>query len=227
MAIKESSQSGQLIITIFAVLVVLIFLLYKFCKSFSPKERVFLLTGLSGSGKTALFAKLVYSTDKKTVISMKENKGVIEGLNVKLIDIPGADRLRQRYWEEYRNKASHIIFVLDATDIDTNLREICEYLYLTLSYTPNHKRKAQYAILCNKMDLPRAKKPSMIKALLERELNGIKQTKSGQLEKTSRVEEDDYLNSFTDNISLEKLNVRLLESSLYSPGGVNFFTALL
>lgn len=201
-----------LTIVIAIILVVITFLVSRRLKR---PANVVLLVGLSDSGKTAIFSKVIFNKPKKSVTSLKENEAAIDDLNLKFIDLPGAERLRSRYWEQYREKARHIVFVVDSTTVESKLRDLSEYLYLLLADPIIHKNKILFTIACNKQDLDDAQGKDSIKETLEKELNAIRNTKKGQLGKTSEEEEEDYLASLANKeLSLDTLKVNLIETSL-------------
>lgn len=206
-------QNDIYFVTILVAIIVVI-VTYLITRKLKKGVNIVLLTGLSDAGKTGIFTKVVYNRAKKSVTSLKENEGHINDLNLQLIDLPGADRLRGRYWEQYRNKARSVVFVIDSTTIEDKIRELSEYLYTLLSDGIIHRNKIQFVIACNKQDLDNSKKASYIKPLIEKELNAIKATKIGQLGKTSNEEEEDYLEKLDlKEITLHKLNVSIIESS--------------
>lgn len=200
-----------------AVTFIIILLAYFLFRRSRKSLNVVVLTGLSDSGKTAIFSKVIFNKPKKSVTSLKESEATTSELNLKLIDLPGSDRLRNRYWEQYRTKARHVIFVLDSTTIDNKLRDLSEYLYILLSDEILYKNKIQFTVACNKQDLEKAKKKDEIEPLLEKELNAIRDTKKGQLGKTSNEEDDDHLAKLSeDELSFRALRVNLIETSVHN-----------
>lgn len=201
-----------------AFTLVLIIITYLLTKRLKRSTNVVLLTGLSDSGKTAIFSKIIFNKPKKSVTSLKENEATIREFNLTIIDLPGADRLRDTFWEQYRTKAHHVIFIVDSTTVSTKLRDISEYIYKLLSDGTLHRNKIKFTIACNKQDLEEAKGKDQIKLMIEKELNAIKGTKMGQLGKTSNEEDEDYLTKITEGeISLDRLKVDLIETSVYNP----------
>lgn len=197
---------------ILAIIVVVV--TYLLTKKLKKGVSIVLLTGLSDAGKTALFTKVVYNRTKKSVTSLKENEGRLDDLNLQLIDLPGADRLRDRYWEQYRNKARSVVFVIDSTTIEDKIRELSEYLYNLLSDGIIYRNKIQFIIACHKQDLNNSKKAAYIKPFIEKELNAVKATKTGQLGKTSNEEDEDYIKKLNlKEITFDKLGVNVIETS--------------
>lgn len=201
-----------------AVTLLVVIITYLLTRKFKKSTNVVLLTGLSDSGKTAIFSKIIFNKPKNSVTSLKENEATVKEFNLTIIDLPGADRLRNNYWEQYRTKAHHVIFVIDSSTVEAKLRDLGEYLYMLLSDKTLHNNKIQFSIACNKQDLEGANKVEQIKPILEKELNAIKKTRSGQLGKTSDEEDEDYLTKFTEgDISLDNLKVNFIETSVYNP----------
>lgn len=212
-----SYKMTELYITIaLAILVVIITFLLS--RKFRKTTNVVLLTGLSDAGKTAIFSKIIFNKPKKSVTSLKESEATINELGLKLVDLPGADRLRSLYWERYRSQARHVIFVIDSTTVESSIRNLSEYLYSLLSDSIIHTKNIKFTIACNKQDLESALKKDGVKELLEKELSAIRETKKGDLGKTSDEEVDDYIAkiSATDHI-LDVLKVDLIETSIYNP----------
>lgn len=200
-----------------AVAIIVIIVTFLLSRKLKRPVNVVLLTGLSDSGKTAIFSKIIYNKFKKTVTSLKENESTINELNLELIDLPGAERLRGRYWESHRNKARHVVYIVDSTTVETKIRDLSEYLYTLLSDGIIYKNNIQFTIACNKQDLDDRKTKELIKPMLEKELNAIRKTKKGQLGKTSNEEEEDYLAARQEeNLLLDSLNVNFIETSIHN-----------
>lgn len=213
------NEMNEVYFTILAILIAII-AVYLLDRNRRKKSvNVLLLTGLSGSGKTALFTKLVFNKQKKSFSSLRENEAHNKELNLRIIDIPGSERLRNHYWERFRSQARHVIVVIDSVDFESKIRDISEHLYHVLSDSNLYKNKIMCTIACNKQDVTGAKSKREIGESLEKELNAIKRTKKGQLSKTSNEEDDDYiLNNFDDvkQINFSKLNVKLIDTSMHN-----------
>ena len=52
---------------------------------------------------------------------------------VNLVDLPGHERLRNKFVEEYKSQVRAIIYVVDASTIQKQLRDATEYLFKLLS----------------------------------------------------------------------------------------------
>lgn len=218
---QQPGQTGPNYVPIFVSLVAILIAYILFVRLRRKTQNVVLLIGLSGAGKTAIFTKLIFNKKKQSVSSLKENDATNKDLNLRLIDIPGAERLRNNYWEQYRSTANSVIFVVDSVCVEDNLRDVSEYIYSIISDPLLHKNKILFTIACNKQDLDDAKKKDEITHLVEREVNAIKATKKGQLGKTSDEEEEDFLLKHfadVDEFQLDQLGVRIIETSIHELG---------
>ncbi|XP_012282585.1 signal recognition particle receptor subunit beta [Orussus abietinus] len=145
-----------------------------------------LLVGLCDSGKTLLFARLVGSKYVDTYTSINENIGgdlMIDNRPLKIIDVPGHERLRYKFFDKFKSSAKGLIFVIDSVTLQKDIRDVADFLYSILS-DPLVQRSLPVLILCNKQDQIKAKGCQVIKALLEKEMNLLKFTKANQLEAT-------------------------------------------
>ncbi|CAB3261318.1 unnamed protein product [Arctia plantaginis] len=147
-------------------------------------RRSVLLMGLSDSGKTLLFVRLVYSQYRQTFTSMKENveEYLTSSNSLKIVDLPGQERLRNKFFDQYKSSAKAIVFVIDSVTIQKEIRDVAEYLYTVLSDPTVQSNSPALIILCNKQDQPFTKGSQVIKNLLEKEINLVRITKSSQLQ---------------------------------------------
>lgn len=108
-----------------------IFFLWK-KKSF--KRSSVLLTGLCDSGKTILFSQLLYGELRETFTSIAENADDYtndeNGKTVSVIDIPGNERLRGRFFDQYKNTAKAIVYVIDSVAVQKDIRDVAEYVMI-------------------------------------------------------------------------------------------------
>ncbi|KAJ8721984.1 hypothetical protein PYW08_004386 [Mythimna loreyi] len=172
-------------ITLLSGVVLLFTILFWWCFTRRrTQRRSVLLMGLSDSGKTLLFVRLVYSQYRQTFTSMKENveEYLTTSNNFKLVDMPGQERLRNRYFDQYKNSAKGIVYVIDSVTIQKEIRDVAEYLYTVLSDPVVQSYNIPLLILCNKQDQDLAKGSQVIKSLLEKEINLVRVTKSSQLQ---------------------------------------------
>lgn len=99
---------------------------------------------------------------------------------MRIIDIPGHERLREKFLDRYKNIARGIVFIVDSSNIQKDVRNVAEFLYNILSDTV--LQGTSYLILCNKQDVPLAKTKNVVRTVLEKELSTLCVTKSRQLD---------------------------------------------
>ncbi|CAH1638121.1 unnamed protein product [Spodoptera littoralis] len=207
-------------ITLLSVIVLLFTLVFWWF--FSRRRQVrksVLLMGLSDSGKTLLFVRLAYSQYRQTFTSMKENVEEYLTSNdaLKIVDLPGQERLRNKFFEQYKNSAKSIVYVVDSVTIQKEIRDVAEYLYTILSDPVVQSYSTPVLILCNKQDQPLAKGAQVIKSLLEKEINLVRVTKSSQLQSVdpSQGNNSTYLGKIGKDFEFSHLSnrVEIAESS--------------
>ncbi|CAG9862570.1 unnamed protein product [Phyllotreta striolata] len=172
----------QVFIAIFIIVITLVlFAIYKKRKS---SRQGILLTGICDSGKTLIFSQLIHNKHIQTHTSIKENVANFsnEKENLRIIDIPGHERLRDKFFEQYKDITKGIIYVVDSNTITQDVRDAAEFLYNILVDPIILKNKPNLLILCNKQDYTFSKGGSAVKAIFEKELNTLRVTKSNQLE---------------------------------------------
>ncbi|OWR41110.1 signal recognition particle receptor beta subunit [Danaus plexippus plexippus] len=207
-------------ITLLSIIVLLFTLVFWWC--FSRRRhlrRSVLLTGLSDSGKTLLFVRLSYSQYRQTFTSMKENieEYITSNNALRIVDLPGQERLRNKFFDQYKSSAKAIVYVVDSVTIQKEIRDVAEYLYTILLDSVVQSNCPQFLILCNKQDQPMAKGSQVIKGLLEKELNLVRVTKSSQLQSvdSSQSNNSSYLGKLGKDFEFSHLNckVEFAESS--------------
>lgn len=166
-----------------AVLVVLItlMLLYVWKKKRTARSDV-LLMGLCDSGKTLLFSHLILDEGKETFTSIKENVGYLTAASgeLRVVDVPGNERLRGKFFDQYKNLAKAIVYVIDSVTVQKDIRDVADFLYTILA--DKATANLPVIILCNKQDETLAKGDGAIKSLLEKELNLVRQTRTSELQ---------------------------------------------
>jgi len=169
-----------ILIAIIAILVTFVILYLWKKKSYVRSD--ILLTGLCESGKTVLFGQIVGSALTETFTSIAENVADHKGENssVRIVDIPGHERLRLRFYDQYKNTAKAIIYVIDSVTVQKDIRDVADFLYTVLADPVNESTPV--LILCNKQDETLAKGSSVVKALLEKEINLLRTTRENQLQ---------------------------------------------
>ncbi|XP_050666204.1 signal recognition particle receptor subunit beta [Leptidea sinapis] len=187
-------------VTLLSVVILLFTLGFWWCISSRRHLRnSVLLTGLSEAGKTLLFVQLVYSQYRQTFTSMIANVEdyITPKSTLRLVDLPGQERLRNKYFDQYKNNAKAIVYVIDSVTIQKEIRDVAEYLYTILVDPVIQSNCPALLVLCNKQDQPTAKGSLVIKSLLEKELNLVRITKSSQLESVDSTQ--------TSNASIGKI----------------------
>jgi len=172
----------ELLVALLVLIVtVVLFILWK--KSHKTNRDV-LLVGLCDSGKTALFSYLLYNKPIQSFTSQVENFGEFKSKKnlLRLVDIPGHERVFPKYWDTYKMSCKGIMFVIDSETVQTNICDVAELLYRILIDTTIQSNKSKIIILCNKQDKLMAKGSEVIKTLLEKELDTLRLTKTNQLE---------------------------------------------
>lgn len=89
---------------------------------------------------------------------------------LRVIDIPGHERLRYKYFDEYKSTARAVAYVIDSVTIQKDIRDVAEFLYNVLTDPVILSNSIPIIIVCNKQDLPLAKGCNAIKTILEKEL---------------------------------------------------------
>lgn len=182
---RVSIEMGELdyttIMLAFIVILVTIVLLYVWKRKRSARTDV-LLTGLCDSGKTLLFSHLILDEGKETFTSIKENVGYLTTSTgeLRLVDVPGHERLRGKFFDQYKNLAKAVVYVIDSVTVQKDIRDVADFLYTILA--DKAIANLPVVILCNKQDESLAKGDAVIKSLLEKEINLVRQTRTSQLQ---------------------------------------------
>ena len=146
-----------------------------------------LLCGISNAGKTLMFTRLTIGMAKRTITSMATNRGSLLLANlssdrpsktVRILDIPGNLRIRQREFEANKASAKAIVFVVDSTTINDESKDVADYLYDVLREKVFRQQRLPLLIVCNKQDLNNGNETSAsIRRLLEKELTMKRRTR--------------------------------------------------
>ncbi|KAL2719542.1 signal recognition particle receptor subunit beta [Vespula squamosa] len=215
---NANSELIGILVAVLAIVITLVILFAIWRRRKSVGQNI-ILTGLSDAGKTLIYARLLCSKFVQTHTSVKENIGDINVNNntLRIVDIPGDERLRYKFFDKYKISAKGIIFVIDSVTFQKNIRDVAEYLYNLLSDIDGHK-KLPILILCNKQDQTMAKGCSVIKSLLEKELNLLRLTKTNQLEATDATSSNVFLGKSNKDFEFDHLNskVEFAESSAFT-----------
>lgn len=182
-----------------AVIVVLVtcMLLFVWKKKRSARSDV-LLTGLCDSGKTLLFSQLILGEEKETFTSIKENLGYLATARgeLRVVDVPGHERLRGKFFDQYKHLAKAVVFLVDSVTVQKDIRDVADFLYTILA--DKAVTNLPVVILCNKQDEALAKGDAVIKSLLEKEFNLVRQTRSSQLQAVDQQNADSTFLGRTD-----------------------------
>ncbi|XP_043466657.1 signal recognition particle receptor subunit beta [Leptopilina heterotoma] len=219
-AINENNFEFQFIGIIVAVFcVILTLVLVTLWRRRKSAGNSILITGLSDAGKTILFSRLLNSKFISTYTSVKENTGniYINNHSLRIVDIPGHERLRYKYFDKYKSSARALVYVIDAVTLQKDIRDVAEFLYSLLSII-SIQRHIPILVLCNKQDQTMAKGCGVIKTLLEKEINLLRLTKSSQLEAIDDSSSNTFLgkNGVDFEFNHLNMNVQFAESSAYN-----------
>ncbi|XP_078032593.1 signal recognition particle receptor beta [Augochlora pura] len=209
----DSELVGILVAVLVIILTIVLFVIWQRRKSIGNR---ILLTGLSDAGKTLIFARLACANFVKTYTSAKENTVdlVINNRTLKLVDIPGHERLRYKFFHNFKSSAKGVVYVIDSVTFQKDIRDVAEYLYNILS-EPSMQNKS-VLILCNKQDQTMAKGSSVIKTLLERELNLLRMTKTSQLEATDASSKNVFLGKEGKEFEFAQLDAHIDFAECYA-----------
>ncbi|VDO36943.1 unnamed protein product [Haemonchus placei] len=157
-------------------------------RSLKSKADTFLLVGLSDSGKTHIFGKIANKNNEPvTYTSFQENVLDIDvrGQHLKVVDFPGAERLRKQLVEKWlkkeRSSLRGITFVVDSSSFSKRSRDVAEFLY---DVALESGKKIPILVACNKQDHGLAKSSQVIRLSLEKEMGLINKTRAAALTST-------------------------------------------
>lgn len=167
------------------------------------RSRSVLLVGLTGSGKTTLFAQLVARKRVEVRTSMEPNRGVMrlasaaenedptagsESSGVTIIDFPGHRRLREslmRALEEVKK----VVFVVDAVTIQDpheGAEAVAELIVAVLSSTEFFGVES-VLIACTKRDELTSYSAKAVQKLLEKEITHCLSTRHGGVQRLESI----------------------------------------
>ena len=118
-----------------------------------------------------------------------------------LHDTPGHGKLRPRATELITAETCGAVFVLDAAASQQHWRDAAEYLYAVLLHiqhlldAPGSRRRDGFPVLvaCNKSDLFTALPPAKIRALLEAELDAVREARSRGIVRVGLEDSDEVV----------------------------------
>lgn len=74
---------------------------------------------------------MLHKVVSETFTSIAENIGEYvnedNGATLRVLDIPGHERLRGRFFDQYKTTAKGIIFVIDSVTVQKDIRDVAEY----------------------------------------------------------------------------------------------------
>lgn len=170
----------------------------------SNKRRGVLLVGLCDAGKSLIYSRLVFKKFALTHTSIKENDGTYElegkkaGKTLRIIDLPGHERIRVSKFDQYKKAARALVFVVDSLTFQKEIKDVADYLYSILTDPVISSYVPPVLIACNKHDQTMAKGAKVVQAQLEKEMNTVRLTKSAALSGTT--------DSGNNNVYLGKRN---------------------
>lgn len=87
-----------------------------------------LLAGLCDSGKTLIYSMVLNGSDVETFTSLKENFGFLTLPNgmLRVVDLPGHERLRLRLLDAYKNSTKALVYVIDSSTIQKEIKDVAE-----------------------------------------------------------------------------------------------------
>jgi len=152
---------------------------------------------------------------------------------LEVIDIPGHERLRSKYFDEVKPSLRAIVYLVDSATLQKQLRDVAEYLFAALSDPAVADKALPVLVACNKQDLPLAKGSSVIRRELEKELNLLRRTQARSLDDTEHQEKSMvFLGNMDKEFSFDDLQneVTFSETSSVSDDGLRelkeFLTAV-
>lgn len=189
----EVTANGILVAGVIGLVTVLL-VVFLLLRRRSARGNTVVMVGLSDAGKTLMFRQLITENDPnppETYTSMQENvfgeytpgTGGNRAL-VRLVDYPGADKLRKRLFSHYlslSNTLKAIVFVVDSASFPKLCKDVAELVYEVLIETPT---RVPVLVACNKQDLPLAKSSQVIRVGLEKEFNLLNRTRAAALGST-------------------------------------------
>ncbi|XP_043926393.1 signal recognition particle receptor subunit beta [Protopterus annectens] len=178
------AQDPTLLSVIVAVLAIfLTVVVWKLLQGRKTSRRAVLLVGICDAGKTLLFIRLLSGKFKKTQTSITDGSAVYKvkndkGATLTIIDLPGHDSLRYQFLEKFKAAARAVLFVVDSSAFQKEVREVAEFLYSILTDSVILKNAPPLLIACNKQDITMAKSAKLIQQQLEKELNTLRVTRA-------------------------------------------------
>lgn len=143
------------------------------------------LLGLQNAGKTALFLQLRDGAAADTHPSQQPNDTTALAQfprgAVRLVDCPGHPRVRDAWLQQQLAPAATmgkaaLVFVVNAVDFAAEAPHVADLLFRVLLLAHPPPAPPPVLVFCNKADLATALAPAQIAAVLERELQQLRET---------------------------------------------------
>eukprot|EP00162_Nutomonas_longa_P007733 comp17992_c0_seq1/m.31357 comp17992_c0_seq1/g.31357 ORF comp17992_c0_seq1/g.31357 comp17992_c0_seq1/m.31357 type:complete len:321 (-) comp17992_c0_seq1:57-1019(-) len=193
-------------VIVFAIPLLLVLVLLWVVVSVLTREKdrlnTILIMGPEASGKTCLWHWLRYGKKLHSVTSMQPNDETfalhsetstgVSGCPTHIVDLPGHPRLNALA-KDFFPITRGIIYMLDSTTFKDQIRVIADQLYLIFTSDKLVKNDCEVFIACNKIDLPTAKAPALIKKVLEKELTSLAKSKAASPDAIGKKEEEEIL----------------------------------
>ncbi|XP_050411961.1 signal recognition particle receptor subunit beta [Patella vulgata] len=187
----------------------------------SNKRSGVLVLGICDAGKTLFFNRLVNGNYMQTYTSMTTNSNYFNIPNknkrLRILDLPGYERIRGPNLDKNKSLARGIIYVVDSSTIQKEIKEVAGYLYTILSDGTISHNRPPVLIACNKQDLTLAKGSKVIRAQLEKEMNTLRVTRGAALQGQDNTSNNNsYLgkrNKDFEFSDLSPINVEFVECS--------------
>lgn len=177
-------QDPTVLSVVVALVVVLLSLvIWRLLRGSRSSRRAVLLVGLCNSGKTLLFSRLLTGKFWKTQTSISLNTALYRGNNDKhptftLVDVPGHESLRLQFLDQYKTSIRAMIYVVDSSAFQREVKEVAEFLYQILTDAILLRNVPPILVACNKQDVSMAKSAKLVQQQLEKELNTLRVTQS-------------------------------------------------
>ncbi|XP_064459268.1 signal recognition particle receptor subunit beta-like [Ornithodoros turicata] len=176
-----------LTIAVLSAVIVILLTTILLLRKTATVRRAVLIVGLSDSGKTLLYSQLVAQKKVETYTSMKENKSSVDipkKAPLNLVDLPGNNRIRAKFFDNFKSLARAVIFVVDSSSFSRDVRDVAELLYSLLCDGAISQHCPPFLIVCNKQDEAMAKSSKVVQSQLEKEMNVLRSTQVSALEST-------------------------------------------
>ncbi|XP_018025209.1 signal recognition particle receptor subunit beta-like [Hyalella azteca] len=174
---------AQIAITVIFGLLILYLLTRRVVRSVGGRGRSIVLVGNCEAGKTALLYTLTRGQTPITVTSFKDNEDLYNTGNksVRVVDVPGHERVRSNAFDKHKSDARAIVFLLDSTSLGSQIKDVAEQLFTVLSDSVVQGNRCPVAVLCNKQDQDLAKSATIIERALQKEFDVLRETSSSRL----------------------------------------------